>query len=83
MLKPNESQTLTFLLDAESLASFYSDKSAWITEAGKYTIQVGASIKDIRLSKSFKVAKSIEVKKVNKALRPKVKINELSQGARQ
>lgn len=78
LLKPQESQTLTFVLDADNLASFNTNKSAWITDAGRYTVSIGASIKDIKLVKSFNVAKNIQIKTVQRALSPMIKINELT-----
>jgi beta-glucosidase len=77
LLQPGQSQTLTFLLDAKDLASFDTDASAWIVDAGKYEVKIGASSEDIKLAKSFTLAKTMVVKKVNKALAPQVVIDEL------
>ena len=77
LLKPAESQVLTFTLNPEDLASFYSDKAAWVADAGKYTVKIGASSEDIKLTKSFSLAKAITVEKVHKALVPQVAIDEL------
>ena len=77
LLKPGESQTLTFTIHAQDLASFNTDQSAWIADAGKYEVKVGASSEDIKLVKSFSLAKSITVEKVHKALAPQVAIDEL------
>ena len=77
LLQPGESQTLSFVLDGHSLASFDPSVSSWIADAGKYDVKVGASSIDIRQTASFTVAKNITVKKESVALVPKVKINEL------
>jgi len=77
LLQPGESQTLTFVLDQMSLASFDEATSSWIADAGKYTVKVGASSADIRLTGQFTLPKNITVKKESMALAPKVKINEL------
>ncbi|MBY0480229.1 MAG: glycoside hydrolase family 3 C-terminal domain-containing protein [Chitinophagaceae bacterium] len=77
LLKKGESQTLVFTLTVNDLASFYTDKEAWIADAGNYTIKIGASSEDIKLTKTFSLAKDIVVKKVNKALAPQITINEL------
>ena len=77
LLKPGESQVLTFTLNPEDLSSFYSDQSAWVADAGKYTVKIGASSGDIKLTKSFTLNKAITVEKVHKALAPKVAIDEL------
>jgi beta-glucosidase len=77
LLKPGESQTITFTLNTKDLASFNTAQTAWVADAGNYTVKIGASCEDIKLSKSFKLAKDIVVEKVNKALIPQVPINEL------
>jgi beta-glucosidase len=77
LLQPGETQTITFVLDGKSLASFDTSASSWIAEAGKYGVKIGASAKDIRMNGSFNLAKNLTVKKESIALAPKVKINEL------
>lgn len=77
LLNPEESQTLTFTLDPNDLASFNTNQSAWIADAGYYVVKVGASSVDIKLSKIFIVLKDLVVEKVNKALVPQIIINEL------
>ncbi len=77
LLMPGEVQTITFSLDAESLASFNTPTSSWIADQGNYTVKIGASSKDIRLNKSFTLTKNITVKKESVALIPKVIIDEL------
>lgn len=77
LLKPGESQTLTFTLDSKALASYDSAQSAWIAESGEYQVKMGASCEDIKLVKSFKLNNSITVEKDHKALAPQVSIDEL------
>ncbi len=80
LLRPGESETITFQLDSRSLASFDPASSAWIVEPGTYVIKVGSSSKDIRKTATFNLSKSLIVKKETIALVPKVKINELKPG---
>lgn len=47
-LNPGENQTLTFEVDAYSLASFNKRTSQWETAAGKYDVLFAASSEDIR-----------------------------------
>ncbi len=82
LLKPGESQTLTFTLNAKDLASFNTGKTAWIADAGKYVVKIGASSEDIRLSKPFTLAKTLVVEKDHKALAPQVAIDELKNSNR-
>jgi beta-glucosidase len=77
LLQPGESQTVTFTISGQSLASFDPVTSSWIAEAGKYAVKVGASSKDIKLNGSFTLGKNLTVKKESVALVPKVKIDEL------
>jgi len=77
LLQPGESQTLEFTLLPRDLASFSTGQSAWIAEAGEYTVKIGASSEDIRLSKTFRLAESVTAGKVNRALAPKAKVEEL------
>ena len=78
LLKPGESQQLSFELDARSLASFWSGISAWVADKGQYTVRIGASSKDIRLEKSFELPKTIVVEKVHDVLYPNFYMKELS-----
>ena len=59
LLAPGESQTLTFKVDAYSLASFNEASSAWETAAGVYTVNFGAGLQDLRRSGSFKLKKAL------------------------
>jgi beta-glucosidase len=77
LLKPGESQTLNFVINKADLASFDTAVSAWKAEAGTYTVKIGASSKDIRLTASFKTSSDMIVKKESSALTPQVKINEI------
>jgi beta-glucosidase len=53
LLKPGDSETLTFTLTPLDLASFDEAKGAWRAEAGTYTVKVGASSADIRQTATF------------------------------
>jgi len=77
LLKPGESQTLTFIIDSRRLSSFDPATSSWIAEAGNYQVNIGASSKDIRQKASFSLAKDLTVKKESISMLPKEKINEL------
>ena len=77
LLSPGQSQTITLTLNPKDLASFNTDASAWIADAGKYEVKIGASSEDIKLTKSFTLAKTTIVEKVHKALVPQVAISEL------
>lgn len=80
LLQPGEVETLSFELTARQLASFDAAASAWVAEAGDYTVKVGASSRDIRQEGTFSVGKEITVKKESKALAPVEAITELKPG---
>jgi beta-glucosidase len=77
LLKPGESQTLSFTITAADLASFDTKSSSWISEAGTYSLKIGSSSIKIEQTVPFDVAKDIVVEKVQRALTPLVKINEM------
>ncbi len=70
LLAPGEKQTLRFTLHPRDLASFDPDASAWVAEAGTYTVHVGASCTDLRLKETFALSEALVVEKVHKALTP-------------
>ena len=78
LLKPGESQTISFTLSPKDLASFDPASSSWIADPGAYTIKVGASSSQIKSSASVNVAKQIVVQKSQKLLAPTVSLRELN-----
>ncbi|MBI2729725.1 MAG: glycoside hydrolase family 3 C-terminal domain-containing protein [Sphingobacteriales bacterium] len=77
LLKPGESEKITFTLTPADLASFDTESTSWITDAGAYTVKVGSSSANIKLTTGFTIDKSIVTEKCNKVLTPQVTINEL------
>jgi len=77
LLQPGESQTLTFELDNRSLASFDPTASTWISDAGTYSVKIGASSKDIRQTGTFELARDLTVKKESRSLIPNRSIDEI------
>ena len=77
LLQPGQSQTISFIIDAKSLASYITASSSWIAEAGKYTVKIGASSANILQTAVFTVDKELIVEICHQVLTPQVKINEL------
>jgi beta-glucosidase len=77
LLAPGQSQFIVFTLHASDLASFYTDKSEWIADAGEYKVNVGTSSKDIAKTVSFKLASDIVTEKTHASLTPQVPVDEL------
>jgi beta-glucosidase len=78
LLQPNESQTLTFALSAADLASFNPDVSAWVADAGIYTVKMGSSALDIKGKARFTLSETKVLDKTPKILLPQKPIPELS-----
>lgn len=76
LLRPGESVVLRFPLKPKDLASFYTDRSAWIADAGFYTISANASVVDFKQLATFTLPQEVVVEKCNKVLVPQVEINE-------
>lgn len=77
LLQPNQTQTITLVLDAKSLTSFDEKQSAWIAEAGKYGIKIGSSSQKIQQTGTFSLEKERMVEKESKSLVPTAPIMEL------
>lgn len=69
-LQPGESQTVEFVINKNTLSSFWTSKSAWIVDKGEYLIQIGASSRDIRLTDKIIVKNNIVTEKVHDVLYP-------------
>ncbi|WP_121355686.1 glycoside hydrolase family 3 C-terminal domain-containing protein [Flavisolibacter nicotianae] len=82
LLQPGQSQKISFTISAADLASFDTNTSSWVAEAGKYAVKIGASSLDIRQTTTFSLPKEINVEKVHKVLVPEVSIPELKAAAR-
>jgi len=54
-LKPTKQKTVCFTLTTDDFACFSAYKSQWVTYAGKYTLAVGSSSSDIRLSQNIQI----------------------------
>ncbi len=78
LLRPGESQTLTFSLTGADLASFDTARSAWVAEPGTYTVAIGASSADTRQSATFELKQEVITEKVHKALAPTATFPELT-----
>lgn len=77
LLKPGQSETISFVLTPSDLASFNTATTSWVADAGTYTIKVGASSTDIRQTAGFVLGADMVTEKCNKVLVPQGSINEL------
>lgn len=62
-LAPGESKDVTFLLDKRAFAYWNEDLHDWYVETGEFTIEIGQSSRDIRLSGTVTVQSTVRVKK--------------------
>ncbi len=79
LLEPGEAETLNFTITTKDLASFDEATSTWIAEAGTYTLKIGASSKDIKVTSDFALEKAYTAGTVSKALVPQREINRLTE----
>lgn len=79
LLQPGQSEKITFTISPDQLASFHTEASAWVADAGAYSIKIGASSTDIKQTAGFRLANDIVTEKVNKVMLPKAPINEAVQ----
>jgi len=78
LLKPGESEMLTFKIETKDFASFDEASSSWIAEAGDYGVKIGSSSLSIKQTGTFKIAKELSAGKVSKSLVPTRLINKLA-----
>lgn len=79
LLKPGESQTLTFTITPADLASYHTDAVAWVADAGTYSVKIGASSADIKSTAVFNLPAAITVQKAHDVLKPQMTVNEMKQ----
>jgi beta-glucosidase len=77
LLKPGESETISFELTSKDLASFDPSSSSWIAEAGTYSLNIGSSSTNIKASSKIDLAKDVVVEKSQKLLIPQQPLVEI------
>lgn len=77
LLQPGEKEILQFTITKDALASFDAAQSAWVAEAGNYTVHIGASSQDLRLKASFELPWKRVTEKVNRVLLPQAPVDKL------
>ena len=60
-LEPGEAESVSFELGPRELASFDPDASAWVAEAGQYTLRAGASAADLRSTATLELKNAASV----------------------
>jgi beta-glucosidase len=55
-LQPGEKQTVSIPLGREAFAFYDAARRGWVAEAGEFTIHVGSSSRDVRLTGGFRLA---------------------------
>ncbi len=77
LLQAGESEIITMTLTTKNLASFEPNKNAWIAEAGSYTVSIGNSSLNSKLTATFAVAKETIAEKTNPTFALDVKFEDL------
>lgn len=78
LLKPGKTQKISFTISASDLASFNTDRSAWVADPGIYTLKIGTSSRKFESSKTFTLENEIVTEKVHQVLMPQETITELT-----
>ena len=78
LLAPGKSQALSFTLTAADLASYDTAASAWVTDAGTYTVQAAASSVEVKQRTTFQVGKPVVVTKSRHLLAPPAPVTEMA-----
>lgn len=78
VLKPGSSEVVKIRLTADKLASFDTEASAWVADAGVYTVKVGNSSSNIMQTGEFVLGSKMIVEHTSRALSPSRDIKELS-----
>jgi beta-glucosidase len=78
LLQPGQSETVGLTLTGRDLASFDTDRAAWVVEAGTYTVQIGASADDLRRQATFVVPQELVFERMHNVLSPVAPIDELT-----
>lgn len=76
-LKAGETKSIVLKVPLAELASFHTDKSAWIADAGEYTIELGSNSRDVKAELTFMLENTVLTEKVHDVLAPQNPINEL------
>jgi hypothetical protein len=77
ILDAGTTQTVSATFNAMSLASFDSNRSAWVIEPGVYVVYAAASVNDLRMIKTFTVPAELIVQTVSNALSQKTSFTEI------
>ncbi|GJG88079.1 glycosyl hydrolase [Gemmatimonadetes bacterium T265] len=82
VLPPGRSETVTFRLGAADLASFDPAQSAWVADAGTYTVRVAGSSADDGVRGTFALPQRIVTERSRPLLAPRAPVAELKAAAR-
>ena len=56
-LRAGEARRIDFALDARDFAFYSEAKRSWMAETGDFTLQIGSSSRDIRVSRTIQLLK--------------------------
>lgn len=79
-LAPGEEKTVSFTLDKRSFAYYEPKIHDWFVESGAFTVEIGASSRDIRLSGTVNVEGTAELPVTYTAYSPVGSLNKTARG---
>ena len=77
LLAPGQKQVISWTIRPDDLASFDTNASAWVAEAGNYTVKAGASSEDIRKQAIFSLKKELVTEKCFPVMGPVAPVKQL------
>ncbi|QGK74248.1 glycoside hydrolase family 3 N-terminal domain-containing protein [Flavobacterium sp. SLB02] len=77
LLQPGESEIIQLSIGPKEIASFYTEKSQWIADAGTYNVLIGKSSKDIVLKSEFSIKNTLVIEKVKSAFNEHLDFSDL------
>lgn len=77
LLQPGESEIIQLIIGSKEIASFYTEKSQWIADAGIYKVLIGKSSQDIVLKSEFSLKNTLVIEKVKPAFTERLDFSDL------
>ncbi len=79
LLEPGQSQTVTMTVDEYSLRTYVTEESAWILEAGEYTLWIASSVQALGQEVTLQVLEEVLVQDVENRCAPQESFDVLTQ----
>lgn len=79
-LEPNEEKIITFVLDKRSFAYYETELKDWFVESGLYSVEIGASSRDIKITENVIVTSTVDIPYIYSTLSPVISLLKTAKG---